>query len=79
MRLSRCHSLIVVAGSLLLSGCFRPWTYPGYGYGYGSPAYGGYQDTKATAGIKGFRRFSLGSTTIQPLVELRRSRPVLMV
>lgn len=62
MRLSRCHSLIVVAGSLLLSGCFRPWTYPGYGYGYGygSPAYGGYQGYQGYGGYQGIQTLQPG-------------------
>lgn len=61
MRLSRYHSLIVVAGSLLLSGCFRPWTYPGYGYGYGSPAYGGYQGYQGYGGYPGIQTLQPGS------------------
>jgi hypothetical protein len=60
MRLSRCHSLMIVAGSLLLSGCFRPWTNPGYGYGYGSPAYGGYQGYQGYGGYQGIQTLQPG-------------------
>lgn len=60
MRLSRSNSLVLVAASLMLSGCFRPWTYPGYGYGYpayGSPMYGG--------GYQGYGGYQ-GIQTLQP-------------
>jgi hypothetical protein len=65
MRLSRWNSLVIVAGLLLLSGCFRPWTSPGYGYGYGatpygSPAYGGYQGYQGYGGYQGIQTLQPG-------------------
>lgn len=59
MPLSRWKLLALAISASLLSGCFRPWTYPGAygyggygGYGYGAPSYGGYPVNGGYQGIQ---------------------------